>query len=84
MFDAEYSSQANKFLKKCEKETAKRVIDKIEKLREDPFPTDIKRVINRKEKIFRVRAGDYRIQYSVIYEKNLVFISEIEKRPKAY
>ncbi|MBI4159273.1 type II toxin-antitoxin system RelE/ParE family toxin [Candidatus Woesearchaeota archaeon] len=84
MFDAEYSNQATKFLKKCDKETIKRFIDKIEKLKEDPFPTDIKRVINRKEKIFRIRVGDYRIQYSVIYEKNLIFISEIEKRPRAY
>jgi mRNA-degrading endonuclease RelE of RelBE toxin-antitoxin system len=44
----------------------------------------VKRVVGKKDKIFRVRVGDYRIQYSVIYEKNLLFVSEIEKREKAY
>ena len=84
MFSADFSSQAKKFLKKTDKQLARRLIEKIEKLSEDPFPPDAKRVVNRKEKIFRVRVGDYRIQFIVIYERNLVFITEIEKRPKAY
>ena len=84
MFSVDFSSQAKKFLKKTDKQLARRLIEKIEKLSEDPFPPDAKRVVNRKEKIFRVRVGDYRIQFIVIYERNLVFITEIEKRPKAY
>ena len=80
MFSADFSSQAKKFLKKTDKQLARRLIEKIEKLSEDPFPPDAKRVVNRKEKIFRVRVGDYRIQFIVIYERNLVFITEIEKR----
>ena len=84
MFSADFSSQAKKFLKKTDKQLARRLIEKIEKLSEDPFPPDAKRVVNRKEKIFRVRVGDYRIQFIVIYERNSVFITEIEKRPKAY
>lgn len=84
MFNVAFSSQAKKFLKKAEKELSKRLVEKIEKLTIDPFPTDIKRIVNRKEKIFRVRVGDYRIEYTVIYEKNLIFVTEIEKRPRAY
>ena len=84
MFSVDFSSQSKKFLKKTDKQLARRLIEKIEKLSEDPFPPDAKRVVNRKEKIFRVRVGDYRIQFIVIYERNLVFITEIEKRPKAY
>ena len=84
MFSVDFSSQAKKFLKKTDKQLARRLIEKIEKLSEDPFPPDAKRVVNRKEKIFRVRVGDYRIQFIVIYERDLVFITEIEKRPKAY
>ncbi|MBS3176493.1 type II toxin-antitoxin system RelE/ParE family toxin [Candidatus Woesearchaeota archaeon] len=84
MFTAEFSSYAKKFLKKTEKGIALRILERIEKLSQDPFPTDVKRIVNRKEKIFRVRVGDYRVQYSVIYEKNMVFISDIEKRPRAY
>ena len=84
MFNVEFGSQPQKFLKKAEKKIVARIIDKIEKLSIDPFPPDVKRVVNRKEKIFRVRVGDYRIQYLVIYEKNLLFIADIEKRPQAY
>lgn len=84
MLSVENSSQAKKFLKKVDKQLAARLIERIEKLALDPFPQDIKRVVNQKEKVFRVRVGDYRIQYMVLYDKNLLFISEIEKRPKAY
>ena len=84
MFNVEFSSHAGKFLKKSDKQLSERIIERIEKLAEDPFPTDIKRVVNRKEKIFRIRLGDYRIQYQVIYDKNLLFVSDIDKRPRAY
>ena len=84
MFEIELSSHAKRFLKKTDKQLAERIIERIEKLGAEPFPTDVKRVVNRKEKIFRVRVGDYRIQYTIHYEENLVFISDIEKRPRAY
>ncbi len=84
MFIIEFSSPAEKFLKKAEKQLAQRITEKIEKLAEDPFPSDVKRVVNRKEKVFRIRVGKYRIQYSVFYERNLIFISDIDKRPRAY
>lgn len=84
MFIIEFSSQAKNFLKKSDRGLTLRIIERIEKLAEDPFPSDTKRVVNRKEKVFRVRVGDYRIQYSVIYEQNLLFVSDIDKRPRAY
>lgn len=84
MFDVTFSSQAAKFLRKADKQLAQRLVDKIEKLQNDPFPQDIKRVVNRTEKIFRIRAGAYHIQYNVLFEKNTVFISDIDKRPRAY
>ena len=84
MFGIEFSSHSKRFLKKSDKKLAARILEKIESLAGDPFPSDVKRVVNRKEKIFRIRVGDYRVQYSVLYEKNLIFISDIEKRPRAY
>jgi len=42
MFDVEFSSFSRKFLKKSEKNIVERIIDRIEKLRSDPFPSDIK------------------------------------------
>ncbi len=84
MFEIEFSSHAEKFLKKAEKEVTARIFAKIEKLSGDPFLGDFKRIVNKKEKVFRVRVGDYRIQYSVFYERNLIFISDIDKRSRAY
>jgi mRNA interferase RelE/StbE len=84
MLNAEFSSHSKKFLKKVDKKTAIRIIENIEGLLVEPFSTDVKRVINRPEKVFRIRVGDYRIQYCVFYENNLLFISDIDKRPRAY
>ena len=84
MFNVELSSHSKNFLKKSEKNIAKRIITEIEKLKDDPFPKDVKRIVNRNEKIFRVRVGDYRIQFIVLYERNLLFITDIDKRSKAY
>ena len=58
--------------------------ERIEKLKEEPFPQDVKRVAGKRDKIFRARVGDYRVQYSVLYERNLIFISDINKRGSAY
>lgn len=84
MFSVELGSDAKKFLKRAERKVVGRVLTRIDKLKEDPFPSDIKRVVGKKDKIFRVRVGDYRIQYNVIYERNLIFISDIDKRERAF
>ena len=84
MFNVEFSNVSKKFLKKLDKQIKIRLIKRIEILSEDPFPNDVKRVVNKKEKVFRVRIGDYRVQYMVFYDKNLLFISDVDKRPRAY
>ncbi len=84
MLNAKFSSKSRKFLKRTDNETWKRLTNKIEELRENPFPNDTKRVVGRKEKVFRIRIGDYRILYVIFFKKNLLFISNIDKRSKAY
>jgi len=84
MFELQFSSQARKLLQKLDKINWNRIIEKIEELRNDPFPHNVKRVEGRKEKTFRVRVGDYRILYVVFNETNILLISKIEKRPRAY
>ena len=84
MFELQFSSQARKLLQKLDKINWNRIIEKIEELRNDPFPHNVKRVEGRKEKTFRVRVGDYRILYVVFNETNILLISKIEKRRRAY
>ena len=84
MFNIYLSSQAKRFLRKSQKNVYERIMKKIKSLSADPFPPDTKRVVGRKEKVFRVRAGSYRIQYVVFYDKKDILISEIDKRGRAY
>ena len=84
MYDVEFSNSSKKFLVKTEKEFCARIIEKIEKLSENPFPQDCKRVEGRKEKVFRIKVGKYRIMYVVFQEQNKLFVSEIAKRSKIY
>lgn len=75
---------AKRFLKKCDKNLYERLISRINLLSNEPFPSDVKRVVGRKEKVFRVRVGDYRITYVIVYEQNLILISDVDKRSKIY
>ncbi len=84
MFKIVLSSHTQKFLKRADKQLYQRLIKKIKQLTEEPFPSDSKRIINRKEKIFRVRVGDYRIQYIVYFENNKILITDVDKRERAY
>jgi len=68
MFKVEFSNISKKFLKKCNNSLYERIVSKIKKLSEEPFPSDAVRIVNRQEN----------------KEKNLIFISEINKRSKIY
>ena len=82
-FDVSHSNRSKKFLKKADKVIVKRVIEKIEKLRENPVIHDTKTVEGSKG-LFRVRVGDYRILYEVDYRNNLLGIIKIDKKPRVY
>lgn len=71
-------------MKKIDNNLWDRLIEKIEDLKDQPFPKDAKRVKGIKEKTFRIRVGDYRILYVIFREKNQLLISKIEKRSKIY
>ena len=54
-FEIILSSGAFRFLKsvKKDRDIYSRLIEKIKKLVDDPIPSDAKRVVGRKEKVFR-------------------------------
>ena len=83
MLDVSYSNRSKRFLKKADKVLVKRIIEKIEKLREDPIIHDTKTVEGSKS-LFRIRVGDYRVLYEVDYRNNLIGIVKIDKRPRVY
>lgn len=84
MFEIHLSTRSKNFLKNADKETYNRIIKRIKELSIDIFPSDAKRVIGRKEKVFRIRVGNYRILYVVYFEDKNILISDIDKRSKIY
>ena len=83
-FEIQLSTRAYKFFKKIPKDVYTRLINKIEELAENPFPPDVKRVFGRKEKLFRIRVGDYRILYEIFPDIMVILIVNIDKRSRVY
>lgn len=83
MFSIEFSNQAEKFLHKADKQLSRRIIDKINILKDDPVPHGAVRVVG-EERTFRIRIGDYRFLYEVKWNEKIILISKIDKRPRAY
>jgi len=82
--DVKFSKSSEKFIKKCDEKSKKRILEKIKNLAENPFLLDCKRVRGRKEKVFRVRVGNDRILYVVFNKESPLFISDIDKRDRVY
>ena len=85
MLHVEYEKQPQKFLRRLkDKQLLKRILSRIEELALNPFPRESVKVEGYKEKIFRVRVGNYRILYIIYNEKNTLLISDIDKRERVY
>lgn len=85
MFSAHIEKQALKFLDKLkDKLLLKRLMDKIDKLEQNPFPRDCRTVEGYDQKVYRVRVGDYRILYYVVFETETVYVFIIDKRGSVY
>lgn len=82
-FKIEFEKQVLKYLSKIDKEISKRIIEKIEKLKNNPFPQDSKRIVNTKDKVFRIRVGEFRVLYR-IKDNQIIIIFLIDKRSKIY
>lgn len=75
---------AEEILKRVPKGIQVRLLESAEQLAENPFPKDVKRIAGERFKAYRIRVGDYRIQYAVDYNRRELLIYKIEKRARAY
>jgi len=83
MFEFDVSRQAEKFLKKCDKQLTSRILDKLNGLAVEPVPHNAVRIVG-EERTFRVRIGDYRVLYEIDWQNKIIIIVVIDKRPHAY
>jgi mRNA interferase RelE/StbE len=56
----------------------------IEKLAFDPIPHNAVRVEGQKEKVFRIRIGDFRVLYVVHQKDKEITVFKIDKRQRVY
>jgi mRNA interferase RelE/StbE len=84
MFKIRFSKNSINFLKKCDNQLYERIMKRIKKLSKEPFSSDSVRIVNKKGKLFRIRVGDYRIIYEIFHDENILVVSNINKRSKAY
>lgn len=71
------------FLSKLDKHISKRIVEKIETLTLNPFPSDCKRIVNTRDLVFRIRVGNFRVLYRV--ENNvLIVVFLVDKRSRVY
>lgn len=79
-----FDKSVKKFVKKLDNTSKERLRKAIHKLCENPFPSDSVRVQGQKSTIFRVRIGDFRVLYAVIYQSNELIILKVDKRSRVY
>lgn len=68
-------------MEKLSKDVAKRIINKVESIREDPFKFVIKL---RRFNLYKLRVGGYRVIMSIDRGKMIVFVLEVGHRSVIY
>ncbi|MBI2630606.1 type II toxin-antitoxin system RelE/ParE family toxin [Candidatus Nomurabacteria bacterium] len=68
-----------KFCAKISKSDARRIIETIESLEDNPFFGDIQKMKD-EENSWRRRVGNYRIFYEIIPKENLIYVYEVRRR----
>lgn len=79
----ELSRSAHKALRDIPHTDVKKIKDKIEKLKKDPFPHGCEK-LEGSDGLYRVRHGDYRVIYQVVKRKLIILIVKIAHRREVY
>jgi len=70
---------ARKEIKKLPKDIILKIVDTVEKLAENPFSTDSRKIVGA-QRTYRIRVGNYRIVYSVESDNLVILIIRIRHR----
>ena len=83
-FSVRFEKQSEKFLKRLDKKVQRRILKKLSLLKENPFPKGARKVFGFKDRVFRLRIGNYRALYVVDLKLKRIIISKIDKRERVY
>jgi mRNA interferase RelE/StbE len=81
-FEVILSEESQKFLKKCDKSTKDRILDRLENLREDPRIG--KPLTANLTGLWSLRIGDYRAIYQIKDNELIVVVIKVGHRKNIY
>ncbi len=84
MFEVLLDVPAQAFLKSTDETTYSRIKETLNELVLDPVPPRAKRIIESKEKLFRLRSRHLKLLYRVNYENQTLVIISIEPVNRMY
>lgn len=84
MFEVLLDVPAQAFLKSTDETTYSRIKETLNELVLDPVPPRAKRIIESKEKLFRLRSRHLRLLYRVNYENQTLVVIMIEPVNRIY
>ncbi|MDW5549065.1 MULTISPECIES: hypothetical protein [Methanosarcina] len=84
MFEVLLDIPTQAFLKSADETTYSRVKEILDELVLDPVPPRAKRIIESKEKLFRLRSRHLRLLYRVNYENQTLVVIMIEPVNRIY
>jgi len=89
MYIIEFTNKAEKDLGKLPKQTISRILEKIDKLADDPRPSGYKKltdfhISNAPDDLYRIRIGDYRVIYSIEEETITITVVKVAHRKEVY
>ena len=81
-YKVEIKKSAAKEINKLPKVVIKRIVNKIQMLSEDPRPNGCKKLSG--DEKYRIRIGVYRVLYSIIDDKLVIYVVKVGHRKKIY
>jgi mRNA interferase RelE/StbE len=89
MYTIEFTNKAEKDLGKLPKQAIARILEKVDKLAEEPRPSGYKKltdfhVSNAPDELYRIRIGDYRVIYSIEDEIITITVVKVAHRKEVY
>ncbi|SOD96800.1 type II toxin-antitoxin system RelE family toxin [Spirosoma fluviale] len=84
-YQLSFSDKALKSLKKIPNATTEKIISALEQLAQDPDnKTNVKRLTNHPDAIFRLRVGNYRVLYDKYDQIRIIAVIDVGHRKDIY
>ncbi|MDJ0636880.1 MAG: type II toxin-antitoxin system RelE/ParE family toxin [Xenococcaceae cyanobacterium MO_188.B29] len=82
-YKIEWKQSAKKELKKLDKQVISRILQAVENLADNPYPSNSKKLIG-SDAVYRIRVGNYRIIYNIQSSVLIIEVIKIGHRREIY